>query len=124
MLNACNSRFLNPRLVATMGTTFPTTRSPTRSILGPRFLQIGTEGGYLPQPVLLKGMAGTQLLLAPAERADLLVDFSGIAAGTEFILYNDAPGPFPGGDGTLRLFTTNNSKTPWSGPATGPIPGP
>ena len=37
------------------------------------------------------------LLLAPAERADIIVDFSGFE-GQSIILYNDATAPFPGGD--------------------------
>ena len=36
------------------------------------------------------------MLTAPAERWDLLVDFSGLA-GQSVILYNDAPSPFPMG---------------------------
>ena len=38
------------------------------------------------------------LLLAPAERADLIVDFRDVPAGSTLILYNDAPAPFPMGD--------------------------
>jgi spore coat protein A len=41
------------------------------------------------------------LVLAPAERADVIIDFrgtNGSNGGKSFILYNDAPGPFPGGD--------------------------
>jgi spore coat protein A len=56
------------------------------------FLQIGSDGGLLNRPVQL-----TQLLLAPGERADLLVDFSGLAKGTLVEMGNSAPTPFPGG---------------------------
>ena len=59
------------------------------------------------------------LLLAPAERADLVCDFTGIAAGTEFILYNDAPGPFPGGGGSFDYYP-GNPETPTSTPGYGP----
>ena len=45
--------------------------------------QIGTDQGLLPAPVALK-----QLMLAPAERADLVVDFSE-HAGEEIVLRND-----------------------------------
>ena len=78
---------------------------------GPRFVQIGTEGGFLPAPVALNGppqqigfdpVTGNAnrytLLLAPAERADVIIDFSGVLVGSKLILYNDAPAPFPGGD--------------------------
>jgi len=37
------------------------------------------------------------LLLAPAERPDVIIDFRDFA-GQTLILYNDAPAPFPGGD--------------------------
>lgn len=49
------------------------------------FFQIGSDGGYLKSPAPL-----TSLLLAPAERADILVDFSSIPAGQKITLQNDA----------------------------------
>jgi len=119
MLNACNSRFLNPRLVATAGTTFPDNAEARPNALGPGFIQIGTEGGYLPQAVPVSAKGFPTLLLAPAERADLLIDFSNVAPGTEFLLYNDTPGPFPGG---ARIFDHDpkNPKTPRAVPGYGP----
>jgi spore coat protein A len=59
---------------------------------GQSFFQIGTDGGLLDRPVSL-----TKLLIAPAERADIVVDFSKMA-GKTLILKNDAPAPFPEGD--------------------------
>ena len=44
------------------------------------------------------------LLMAPAERADLIIDFSSVPAGSNLILYNDAPAPFPMGDPRVRLL--------------------
>jgi len=64
------------------------------------FFQIGTDGGYLPKPVQL-----VSLLLAPGERADILVDFSQLSPGTQLILTNDANAPFPSGDPTDPLTT-------------------
>ena len=82
---------------------------------GPAFIQIGTEGGFLPQPVVLPNQpvawnydptmfnfgnvltqrdGGGTLFLGPAERADVIVDFSNFAGHT-LILYNDAPTAFP-----------------------------
>jgi len=43
------------------------------------------------------------LLLAPAERADVIVDFSKFK-GKTLILYNDAPACVPGQDPQLRLL--------------------
>jgi len=119
MLNACNSRFLNPRLVATAGAAFPDNAEPKVNALGPGFIQLASEGGYLPQAAPVAGKNMPELLLAPAERADLICDFSGIAPGTEFILYNDAPGPFPGG-AAIFDFHPKNPKTPTSLPGFGP----
>ena len=78
--------------------------------LGPNFLQIATEGGFLPQPVTIKPQPVTYitdptafwvgivdrtgLALGPAERADVIVDFSAYA-GKTLILYNDAPAAWP-----------------------------
>jgi spore coat protein A, manganese oxidase len=55
--------------------------------------QIGTDGGLLNAPVEVYS-----LLLAPGERADVLVDFSNATAGTTIQLVNDAAIPFPDGD--------------------------
>jgi spore coat protein A, manganese oxidase len=54
--------------------------------------QIGSDGGLLNAPVAL-----TQLLLAPGERADVLIDFSTMSAGTKVVLTNDAVVPYPSG---------------------------
>lgn len=56
------------------------------------FTQIGADGGYLPAPVEL-----TELLIAPGERADVLIDFSTLAPGTTVVLRNNANAPFPDG---------------------------
>ncbi len=60
---------------------------------GMSFTQIGGDGSYLPAPAKL-----TSLLIAPAERVDILIDFSHVPAGTKIILQNSANAPFPGGD--------------------------
>jgi FtsP/CotA-like multicopper oxidase with cupredoxin domain len=67
---------------------------------GPAFWQIGTDGGLLDAPVQLNDPKSTtplRLILAPAERADIIVDFTGYE-GRTFTLMNDAPSPFPDGD--------------------------
>ncbi|WP_248963228.1 multicopper oxidase domain-containing protein [Sphaerisporangium perillae] len=52
--------------------------------------QIGADGGFLASPVEL-----STLLLGPAERADVIVDFTGVREGTRLYLVNEAPdGPF------------------------------
>jgi len=78
---------------------------------GPDWIMIGTESGFLARPAVIDGQQVTtwiedptrfdaglvdqhSLLLAPAERADVIVDFSQFA-GKTLILYNDAPAAFP-----------------------------
>lgn len=86
MLNGCNSRFLILRLIS----GDPTAR-PSPSALP--FWRIGAEGGFLPAPVQLD-----TLLMGPAERADVIVDFTGLAEGSALYLINEAPDePFGGG---------------------------
>lgn len=60
---------------------------------GMPFIQIGTDGGYLPKPVQL-----VSLLISPGERAEILIDFSKLQPGTKLIMTNNANAPFPGGD--------------------------
>ncbi len=98
---------------------------PTRR--GPAMVQIGTEGGFLPAPVVLpnrpvnwnvdpttftaglvlqQNQGGGTLFLGPAERADVIVDFSAFA-GRTLILYNDSPAPFPALDPHYDYYTNS-----------------
>jgi len=113
ILNGCQARFLNLQLY------FADASGEEANLgkAGPEFVQIGTEGGFLPIPVLLNhppkpigfdqgGNASRYtLLLAPGERADVIIDFSRVPAGSRLVLYNDAPAPFPGGDPRNDYFT-------------------
>jgi spore coat protein A len=77
MLNGANARFYDLRLedAAQNAVTFH---------------QIGTDVGFLENRV-----DRTSLLLAPADRADVIVDFSQYAPGTELMLRNLGPdGPY------------------------------
>jgi FtsP/CotA-like multicopper oxidase with cupredoxin domain len=58
-----------------------------------RISQIGTDGGLLRAAVSIPEGG---LTLAPAERADLLVDFSDLEPGSELTLLNTAMAPFGG----------------------------
>lgn len=76
-LNGCNSRFL----------ILTTDKNMT-------FYQIGGDQGFLPATA-----AQNRLLMAPAERADVIMDFSTLPVGTEVILQNLGPDePFGGGE--------------------------
>jgi bilirubin oxidase len=58
------------------------------------FWQVGADGGFLPAPVQLD-----TLLMGPAERADVIIDFSSVPVGTEITLLNLGPDePFGGGE--------------------------
>jgi spore coat protein A len=61
------------------------------------FFQIGSDGGILPKPIKLN-----QTLLAPAERLDLIVDFSKLK-GKSVKLLNEANTPFPGEDDAMMM---------------------
>jgi bilirubin oxidase len=87
LLNGCNSRFLILKIVSDPLASRPVTAAVP-------FWQIGTEGGFLPSPVRLD-----DLLIGPAERADVIVDFTGVPVGTELYLINEGPDePFGGGE--------------------------
>jgi len=58
-----------------------------------RITQIGTDHGLLRAPV---AVPADGLVLAAADRADLLVDFSDLEPGTELTLLNTARAPFDG----------------------------
>ncbi len=62
------------------------------------FHQIGTDGGLLPAPIEV-----SEITLLPAERSDVVIDFAGLPPGTEVLLTNSAPAPFPGlpGEGVI-----------------------
>src|SRR5713226_4536999 len=58
-----------------------------------RIIQIGSDGGLLAGPVSLPVQG---LVLASAERADILIDFSDLPLGAELTLWNNAGAPFNG----------------------------
>jgi FtsP/CotA-like multicopper oxidase with cupredoxin domain len=108
---------------------------PDPTTQGPTIYQIGNEGGFLPQVAVIPpqpvdfdynrrsvtfgGMMAYSLLLLPAERADVVVDFSAYAPGTTLILYNDAPAPAPLFDSRYDNYTGSPDQTAIGGaPAT------
>lgn len=68
--------------------------------LGPVMWQVGTDGGFLdvPVPIDPANKAGlSKLVLMPGERADVIVDFGNLPAGTTLLLRNVAKTPYPNG---------------------------
>ncbi|MGZ4392054.1 MAG: multicopper oxidase family protein [Gaiellaceae bacterium] len=81
-LDGCQSRFL----ILDFG-----------GIPGVEVWQIGNEGGFLAAPVNLTADHGNRLLIALAERADVIVDFTNVPVGN-YVLANVGPDePFGGG---------------------------
>jgi FtsP/CotA-like multicopper oxidase with cupredoxin domain len=160
ILNAANDRFWNLQWYVADPTTgtdsevalnpaelaaaqldpnvFPTPDTAV-SPAGPSWIQIGTEGGFLPAPVVVPNQPITwitdptrfdvgnvdkhSLLLAPAERADVVVDFSKFA-GKTLILYNDAPAAFPARVPSYDYYTGAPDLSPAGAPTILPGYGP
>jgi spore coat protein A, manganese oxidase len=133
MLNGSQARFYHLNLYAEASTP----GEANLNAPGPTMYQVGNEGGFLPQvavhpngiPCPLDLKADTSgntavangpfnLLIAPAERADVVIDFNGVPAGTTFILFGDAPAPFPGGDPRNDYFTGDSDQTSIGGAPT------
>jgi spore coat protein A, manganese oxidase len=109
IVNGSNARFYQMQLFqeATTGGHFngisTSFTDPTgRGIAGPPIWQIGSDGGLLNAPTNVDaGPNAPHLFLAPAERSDIIVDFSG-QAGKRFVLTNAAVGPYPNGGATVE----------------------
>ncbi|NOT06261.1 MAG: hypothetical protein HOP27_16840 [Anaerolineales bacterium] len=125
MVAATNDPAVNPNYPATWPADSRAGGAPDPALSGPNWIQIGTEGGFLPapveiapQPVTWQGNPGLfnvgnvldhSLLLGNAERADVIVDFSQYAGHT-IIVYNDAPTAFPALDPRYDYYTGNPSQ--------------
>jgi len=89
-LNGCNAR----TLILQMSNSMP-------------FWQIGSEGGFLAAPLELG-----RLLMGPAERADVIVDFTDVPIGTRLILQNIGPDePFGGGEPGIDFDVSDPATT-------------
>jgi spore coat protein A len=114
VVNASNARFLIMQMFNQQGVDMHQNGAP-----GPAIWQIGSDGGLFNNPVKLDdpangpnacagspignnvdvGAGAKCMFLAPAERADVIVDFGG-QAGKTFTLKNFAVIPFPSGSPT------------------------
>jgi spore coat protein A len=133
LLDGCNSRMLNLAL-------FEVGAGGVLGVEHP-FYQIGAEQGFLPNVVAVQTgfstiyPAGTvvtaadpqfALLMGLAERADVIVDFRGLANGTTIRMINTAPdAPFggfpdvpadPGTTGQVMEFVVNTTPANSGGP--------
>jgi len=140
LLNGCDSRTLNLSMFIVTGPGIDTIMGTADDVLGAEvpFYQIGAEQGFLPKVVkIVTGFTTTfpgngstpaavaapdpaqALLLGNAERADVIVDFGGMANGTRIRMINTAPdAPFggfpdapsdPGTTGQVMDFIVNTA---------------
>jgi spore coat protein A, manganese oxidase len=115
MLNSCGIRPLVLKIVSD-----PTDTPPVTPAL-PIWV-IGSDGGFLPAPANL-GDNGLQILTS--ERYDIIVDFTGIAPGTDLYMSNEGGGSTVGTTGSVMQFrvvplTSTDTSTP---PADLTLPG-
>lgn len=114
---------------------------PDPTAAGPNIVQIGTEGGFMPQvaelpntpvgyiynrrDITVLNVSNKTLFLGPAERADVIIDFSKVPDGSKLVLYNDAPAPVPAFDPRYDYYTGDPDQTSTGGaPSTLPGYGP
>ncbi len=111
-LNGCDARFLILDFA---------------NISGVEVWMIGNEGGFLAAPVNMTAVNGNRILLSPAERADVIVDFTNVPLGN-YVLGNVGPdepfgGGVPGDDfDPADPATTGQVMQFRVGPALAPIP--
>jgi spore coat protein A len=84
LLEGCNARFLELYLKNTL-----------KNAPAPDIWVIGDDGGLLDAPARIKGPS-QRLLMAPGERYDVIIDFSGFQ-GQSFTLLNSSKAPYPSG---------------------------
>jgi FtsP/CotA-like multicopper oxidase with cupredoxin domain len=84
MLEGCNARFLNLWLQG-------------RGVTAPVITVIGSDGQIMDTPAVLDAGQGKTLFMAPGERFDVVIDFTGFKNGTIITLMNNAPAPYPTG---------------------------
>jgi len=157
LLNGCNSRFLNLSMFEviknkTLAAQLKNKTKPQKDHLGVEvpFYQIGGDQGFLPNVVEIRtgfqsvlpgdGTLGVPtalpdpmqaLLMAPAERADVIIDFSAFPVGTVIRLINTAPdAPFggfpdipadPDTTGQVMEFVVNRLPLPSDANTTSPL---
>ncbi len=134
---ACTEVKLNPSEVSAALEDPAIHPTPVVGTEGPSWIVMGTEGGFLPSPVEVPAHPTTwvsdptvfnagnvdkhSLLVAPAERFDVVVDLSQYA-GQTLIVYNDAPAAFPARDPRYDYYTGNGDYRD-SGGAPSTLPG-
>ncbi|MDP1990007.1 MAG: multicopper oxidase domain-containing protein [Syntrophales bacterium] len=82
LLNGSNARFYDLTL-----------NNEANPLITYPFMAIATDDGYLANAV-----STPNVIIAPGERYEVIVDFTGLVPGTQVVMMNAANTPFPGGD--------------------------
>jgi spore coat protein A len=98
LLNGSQSREYILELENIGGTT-----STTTGFVDPHFTLVGTDEGLVSAPIDLSNKFGR---FAPAERMDVVIDFSGYPTGTEIVLRNAETTP-PRVPNVMKFIVTN-----------------
>jgi len=115
VLNACAVRPLTLKIVSSLKAATPASAALPIWV-------IGSDGGFMPHPVELSGKTGLPVL--PSERYDIIVDFTGIKAGTKLYMSNEGAAATAGTTGSVMRFTVVplKSKDTSTPPAHLPLP--
>lgn len=113
MVNGSNARFYH----LTLRESDQAGKPKEQAADAPPFQQIGSDGGLLPAPV-----SRQTLLVAPGERFDFVLDFTG-QKGAHFVLTNDAPAPYTrGGEVDAEEVMLFKVTKPLAGPDLSTVP--
>jgi len=99
LLNGCNSRFLILDF---------------NSIPGAQVWQIGSDGGFLPAPIDINTLPAPnngRLLIAPAERMDIILDFAQVPVGSHVLTNLGPDEPFGGGFPGIEFMSADPEST-------------
>lgn len=107
-LNVDSQKYRFKLLNMSNGTTFTFALSNNQN-----FVQITTDGGYREHP-----LTTNKITLAPAERADIVVDFSNLSIGTKIILLNTDPSALPSTNEVMQFTVTKKGTKKYSVPQT------
>ena len=91
-LNGCGSRFLKVKIVADDPQTLTDAAATIQNSAIPMHI-IGADGGFLDAVT-----TQDELLMGPAERFDVIVDFTGLAGHTFYVVNEGPDEPFGGGE--------------------------
>lgn len=89
VLNGSNAQFFNLKFINQGSSDAPATITKLQALVAQGaavlvpFAQIGTDGGLLQRPIMKES-----LIIAPGDRVDLLVDFSGVPVGSKVVMLN------------------------------------